>query len=117
MLVHPPRGALAEIATQLAMYRDTLKQHGYALPSVQPMRLDSYLAEKSEPAWSEAEALFELHYGVVRRWGAEGRHRTEVASSTSFREASADRYVIGTASAWRAWASRRTACRGRRSKR
>jgi len=95
-LVHPPRVALSEIGAQLDMYREVLKQRGHALPAVQPMRLDSYLAEKSDAAWQEAEALFEWHYGVVRRWGAEAQHKPDDAANKSFREAARDRYVIGT---------------------
>jgi len=95
-LIHPPRGALSEIAAQVGMYRDVLKQHGHALPAVQPMRLDAYLAENSDAAWKQAEALFEWHYGVLHQWGVESEHKPGDAPGKSFREAAGDRYVIGT---------------------
>jgi len=95
-LIHPPRIALAEIGAQVAMYRATLKQHGHALPTVQPMRCDSYLAETTDAAWKEAEALFEWHYGVVHQWGIETERTSDNAAGQSFREAAGDRYAIGT---------------------
>ncbi len=95
-LIHPPRVSLAEIATQVEMYRATLQQHGHALPTVQPMRLDAYLAENSATAWKEAEALFDWHYGVLHQWGVEAERSAHGAARKSFREAAGDRYVIGT---------------------
>lgn len=61
------------------------------------LRLRSPVAsEKRDAAWKEAEALFEWHYGVVRRWGAEGQHTSKVSPAKSFRDSAGDRYVIGT---------------------
>jgi len=93
-LVHPPRASLTEVGAQLAMYREALKQHGHAMPVIQPMRCDTYLAEHGDAAWQQAEALFEWHYGVLRQWGAERPPGS--AAGKSFREESGDRYVIGT---------------------
>ena len=95
-LIHPPRIAMSEIAAQVRMYRDVLKQHGHALPTVQPMRCDSFLAETSDAAWKQAEALFEWHYGVLHQWGVESERKPQSAPGTSFRDAAGDRYVIGT---------------------
>ncbi|MFH1602309.1 MAG: LLM class flavin-dependent oxidoreductase [Pseudomonadota bacterium] len=93
-LIHPPRVGLTEIAAQLKMYRDVLREHGGEMPVIQPMRCDGYLAENGAAAWKEAEALFEWHYGVLHRWGIESEHGD--IRSKSFREDAGDRYVIGT---------------------
>jgi alkanesulfonate monooxygenase SsuD/methylene tetrahydromethanopterin reductase-like flavin-dependent oxidoreductase (luciferase family) len=95
-LIHPPRVGLAEVAAQVGMYRDVLKQHGHAMPAIQPMRYDGYLAHNSDVAWKEAEALFEWHYGVLHQWGLESEHKPGDAPGKSFREVAGDRYVIGT---------------------
>ena len=65
-------------------------------PTVQPMRLDAYLAENSASAWKDAEGLFEWHYGVLRQWGVESEREANGAATKSFRETAGERYVIGT---------------------
>ena len=95
-LIPPPRVALSEVAGRVKTYRELMKQHGHALPAVQPMRFDGYLAENNAAAWKEAEALFNWHYGVLHEWGHETDRKAADAPAKSFREAAGDHYVIGT---------------------
>ncbi|OLT31644.1 hypothetical protein BJF79_00045 [Actinomadura sp. CNU-125] len=63
-----PKGADAEIAAMLAIYRDTLAEHGFPLDREYPMSREAFVADTRAAAFAGVRPHMERQYAGYRSW-------------------------------------------------
>ena len=91
-----PHVTLDLLVEQMAMYRQTLTEHGHAVPDDLPIIREAWVAPTREQAWAEAAPALGGKYAVYQSWGQDRAIPAEQTFARPLEDLARDRFLIGT---------------------